>query len=1447
MSIKKPSAVESPYVTTNTTPTRLASGPVAGGGVNTVAATVAPTVSANANANADTTSASTGSNVSYYTSGIEGVAGLANYGRVFDGANVYVTLEQPQYVTYNQTFTGSNIGNSISVTGNITTSDGYFIGDGSQLTGISSLGNFIVNGSSKVDVVSPGGNVIVDSRGNVWTFIPNNTLVAPGGSRWTNQANADAYFTSSLNGFVHLQSLFSDGNIGSEVFLEHGLLTLTAHSVGANTDYTWTFNNSGNLGLPAGSNISDAAGQLVIEANAGSTLTLRTTSGNAYTLAYQDSNSWEAYAEDDETGADSAWAWIYAELPTVDTPQVWIENKTGSDGISKRWAFDGAGSLTPPTQASNQRTGTGLTLKIGNENAQAIITGPAPVANSYNDAPRLVVAGQDGVLDGEGGDIYLWAGQSGPDGGSGGDIKVDAGNSFAGSEGGTIKIRGGRSQDTGLNGTGGFVEIDGGRGDFGGPVTITGGLGNSQANSANVTIATEYGGNWTFDNYGNLTLPNGALLKDTAGDSVAFGQNAGATSQAQHAVAIGGSAGQLYQGEDSVAIGYNAGYQNQQRGVAIGYYAGTGGTLYRSVSDAHGGSGPVTTYVSGDGNPRLYVASTTNIDTNQRVFGNNIQTGTYVTAVYPGEDRVDINQIPTNTLTAGDTLTFVSNTIGIDDASNVVYPMRVTGTNIPANTFVQSAGCSVVTLNQYPTAPLTDGASLQFTAGQGAYSTAIGYNAGYSFQNDGAVAVGYSAGRQNQSIRAVSVGEFAGYSNQSANAVAVGASAGEFTQGVNAVAVGYKAGYQTQGNAAVAIGEDAGYDTQGANAIAIGYTAGLSAQGNVAIAIGMNAGRTTQGTAAVAMGWNAGNTNQGNAAVAIGEDAGFTNQGEYSVAIGYQAGYYGQANNSIVLNASGDQINGITANSFTVKPVRNASTGNVLYYDQSTGEITFDAGGGANTGNVTFSDQIVIGTGISNLIGGLYLAPSSSSANAVQYLRVRGDVTYEPTHIHFDTGNNQYFNQFIGDDNKYVLLSNTGNIVINTDDYAGNSAQWTFGIDGNLTIPGNILGGGNILIAPDSASASSYLDIYLTGGPDIHIASNDNSIVIGRDTGANIFVGNDGEVSIQASNGTPQVWNFGTDGTLTLPDGSGVAGGFIYGAPGEGAGVSNGGTGYQQFYAQDDGAYVQTSVGNAGTVFNTWTFGLDGNLTTPGGSGDISGANVVSAVTFSATGNANVLTLTTRNGDSNNSNASPQIIMGYGGTGDYPQFIHTTHNASTPVDNNIEFWTSDGTQAGTFPGNAVLGLTVSNGNIKTGAISATGNVTAANFFGNGNTLSNVATQVTGSWTVPVGNSTQNFTVNSGTYSMWVDCNITNGILVWNATATVTNTNVPVVGYQYAWVYNGGGTPIDFTSIPNQFTGTANAIVRSNTAPSSTTNRFDFGINNTSGGNVTVRYGWTKIS
>jgi hypothetical protein len=113
--------------------------------------------------------------------------------------------------------------------------------------------------------------------------------------------------------------------------------------------------------------------------------------------------------------------------------------------------------------------------------------------------------------------------------------------------------------------------------------------------------------------------------------------------------------------------------------------------------------------------------------------------------------------------------------------------------------------------------------------------------------------------------------------------------------------------------------------------------------------------------------------------------------------------------------------------------------------------------------------------------------------------------------------------------------------------------------------------------------------------------------------------------------------------------------------------------------------------------------------------------------------------------------------------------------------------------------------------------------------------------------VPVGNNTQSFTVPiNNMYQLWVLGNIPNGIIVYNATVSVSNTNVPVIGQQFAWNYEGGGNILMFTSIPAQIIGTAGAI--SNAQPAvANTNVFTFGINNTSGNTVTVNYGYTKIS
>jgi hypothetical protein len=182
------------------------------------------------------------------------------------------------------------------------------------------------------------------------------------------------------------------------------------------------------------------------------------------------------------------------------------------------------------------------------------------------------------------------------------------------------------------------------------------------------------------------------------------------------------------------------------------------------------------------------------------------------------------------------------------------------------------------------------------------------------------------------------------------------------------------------------------------------------------------------------------------------------------------------------------------------------------------------------------------------------------------------------------------------------------------------------------------------------------------------------------------------------------------------------------------------------------------------------------------------------------------------------------------------RFLGSLVNALTTYSNtNVTAYLTTATisTTGNISANVLTANTLNVG----GDLAVTGNVTGPNLTG----------KTTGSWTVATGTNTYSITVPaSGTYQIWVRGNIPNGIIVYVATAVVTNTNVPVVGVQYAWVYSGGGTPIDFTSIPNQFTGTGNTIVRSSTAPSATTNKFDFGISNTSGSSQTVYWGYVTL-
>ena len=76
-------------------------------------------------------------------------------------------------------------------------------------------------------------------------------------------------------------------------------------------------------------------------------------------------------------------------------------------------------------------------------------------------------------------------------------------------------------------------------------------------------------------------------------------------------------------------------------------------------------------------------------------------------------------------------------------------------------------------------------------------------------------------------------------------------------------------------------------------------------------------------------------------AVSLGVAAGSTLQGAAAIAIGYKAGLVSQPASSIILNASGAALSGISTNALYVDPIRGTPSGNLLMYDTLNKEVTY--------------------------------------------------------------------------------------------------------------------------------------------------------------------------------------------------------------------------------------------------------------------------------------------------------------------------------------------------------------------------------------------------------------------------------------------------------------------------------------------------------------------------
>jgi hypothetical protein len=351
---------------------------------------------------------------------------------------------------------------------------------------------------------------------------------------------------------------------------------------------------------------------------------------------------------------------------------------------------------------------------------------------------------------------------------------------------------------------------------------------------------------------------------------------------------------------------------------------------------------------------------------------------------------------------------------------------------------------------------------------------------------------------------------------------------------------------------------------------------------------------------------------------------------------------------------------------------------------------------------------------------------------------------------------------------------------------------------------------------PEAVSQKLVIKGGVIGDPTdyhLHLTTGDlteTSVILGTDE-HNVRTTTNGTIQITTPTEGSNVWEFGTDGNLEIP-------GDI----------------------KSESA-INIDINLSDSTLRRWRFGEDGELSAPGN------------ITVTTDGNGTLTSSSGRAQLSGDDGAELWFDNGsfvtsvIGVEEDSAAIVVTDMTPGSSSQSSLAMSSAGNT---TLASAAWINLITNNGpSAKTFRFDSDGALTlpAGGDIVDSDGVGQLANRVEGSWTVTAGTNTYSFTVPSdGTYIMWVKGNITNGIITWNATLSVTNSNVPAIGTQYAWNYTGGGTPISLTSIPDQIKGVAGTISTDATYEGTTSNRFDFGISNTSGASQTVYYGYTKI-
>ncbi len=693
---------------------------------------------------------------------------------------------------------------NVSATGNIT--GNYFIGNGSQLTGISSgVQSRIANGTSNVNIATANGNATITANAaSTWTFgtggttqFPNSVILAPVSQSITMQSDqysqlmwVNANVTVAPNTAVNSNFYVASNSATLDIVYRDGSSTQQQKS--------WLWGVDGTLTLPTAGRINFDYLSISSDANV---------------------SAFYAPAGNVQLAAGIGDAQIVAN----------------SLNDSKTWTFGNTGNLTIPGSI-NFANGVNILSTVAGTYGNTQVAAYLPTYTGNITAGNLTITGNlnqpnRGFGNGPGTNLYITAGHTQGCSIPGGNTIISGGLGYNGiaHNGGNVTLRTGDyySKQWNFDYAGNLTLPAGGVIAEGGG--LTGAIRLTPAGGANANQAL-------------LIYPTGVA----EGDHI-------------HLTAGGGST-ELYLGNDFHYVKLVDGGNIELRAATANLSAQAAWTfdttgnidtiqaLGIKVPDGVPTNVAIINSTTGswEANPMSNLATTGGTGSGLTV--NVAETGGYASTI-------EIATAGTG-YTNGDLITVTSGT------SNATFTIVIGGRNswrfgIDGNLTLPQTGYLKVGSGIVPAfisspAPIITGFSnisaqnFTFLANGVNILSAVG--AYQTFANANAATQATSINTINNTLTSanVGIGLGAGATSQGTSAVAIGEGAGSLDQGLYSVAIGNDAGAQYQGNIAVAVGAGAGKTNQGDYAVAIGRNAGYTNQGNNSIIINATTGTLNQ-------------------------------------------------------------------------------------------------------------------------------------------------------------------------------------------------------------------------------------------------------------------------------------------------------------------------------------------------------------------------------------------------------------------------------------------------------------------------------------------------------------------------------------------------------------------------------------------------------------------------